>query len=157
MRLRKVATLFLILVITGCSADFGAIKGIEVLFGAMVGGSSGSERGNGNGRLLAVGMEDLFRPFTGSGIGRALDDTDKRYAQEAYEKAIEASRTGEVTSWENSGSGNSGTYTPTVSYRTAQGQYCRAFMQSISAGAATQDSSGTACRNQNGIWELVSK
>ncbi len=157
MRLRKAATLLMVLVITGCSTNFGVEKGIEALFGAMIGGSSRSERGNGNGRLVGAGTEDLFGPFAGSEIGRALDETDKRYAQEAYEKAIETSRTGEATSWENSGSGNSGTYTPTVSYRTAQGQYCRDFMQSISAGAATQDSSGTACRNQNGIWELVSK
>ena len=105
--------------------------------------------------MAAVGAGVLIGAFIGSEIGESLDEMDKLYALEAYEKAIETSRVGETTRWENPDSGNSGAYTPTLAYRTEQGQYCREFTQSISVSGARQDESGTACRRQDGTWEIV--
>ena len=155
MKLTKLAVFLAALSITGCSVDFGPKEAIGTVVGAVIGGVAGSEVGDGTGQLAAVGAGVLIGAFIGSEIGESLDEMDKLYALEAYEKAIETSRVGETTRWENPDSGNSGAYTPTLAYRTEQGQYCREFTQSISVGGTTQDGSGTACRRQDGTWEIV--
>ena len=155
MKLTKLAVFLAALSITGCSVDLGPKEAIGTVVGAVIGGVAGSEVGDGTGQLAAVGAGVLIGAFIGGEIGESLDEMDKLYALEAYEKAIETSRVGETTRWENPDSGNSGAYTPTLAYRTEQGQYCREFTQSISVGGTTQDGSGTACRRQDGTWEIV--
>ena len=156
MNLTKQAVFLAALSITACSVDFGPKEAIGTVVGAVIGGVAGSEVGDGTGQLAAVGAGVLIGAFIGSEIGESLDEMDKLYALEAYEKAIETSRVGETTRWENPDSGNSGAYTPTLAYRTEQGQYCREFTQSISVSGTTQDGSGTACRRQDGTWGIVS-
>ena len=155
MNLTKSAVFLAALSITACSVDFGPKEAIGTVVGAVIGGVAGSEVGDGTGQLAAVGAGVLIGAFIGSEVGESLDEMDKLYAQEAYEKAIETSQVGETTRWENPDSGNSGAYTPTLAYRTEQGQYCREFTQSISVSGATQDGSGTACRRQDGTWQIV--
>ena len=156
MKFTKPAVVLAALSIAGCSVEFGGPKeAIGTVVGAVIGGVAGSEVGDGTGQLAAVGAGVLIGAFIGSEIGESLDEMDKLYALEAYEKAIETSRVGETTRWENPDSGNSGAYTPTLAYRTEQGQYCREFTQSISVSGTTQDGSGTACRRQDGTWEII--
>jgi len=155
MKLIITAVILVALSVTGCSVDFGPKEAIGTVVGAVIGGVAGSEVGDGTGQLAAVGAGVLIGSFIGSEIGESLDEMDKLYAKEAYEKAIETSRVGETTGWKNPDSGNSGTYTPTLAYRTEQGQYCREFTQSISVDGATQDGAGIACRLQDGTWQIV--
>jgi len=49
-----------------------------------------------------------------------------------------------------------GTVTPKPAYQTSSGQYCREFQQSITVGGQTQDAYGTACRQPDGTWKVVS-
>ena len=49
-----------------------------------------------------------------------------------------------------------GTYTPTNTYQTTTGQYCREFQQTITVGGQTEDAYGTACRQEDGTWQIVS-
>jgi surface antigen len=155
MKLTNLAALLIALGATGCNLDFGPRGNIRTVVGEAIGCKTGSEVQDGTGQLVAVGGGWLVGAFIGSEVGESLDEIDKLYALEAYEKAIETSRVGETTRWKNPDSGNSGTYKPTLSYRTEQRQYCREFTQGITVGGSTQNASGTACRCEDGAWEIV--
>ena len=119
MKLTKLADFLVALSITGCSVDFGPKEAIGTVVGAVIGGVAGSEVGDGTGQLAAVGAGVLIGAFIGGEIGESLDEMDKLYALEAYEKAIETSRVGETTRWENPDSGNSGLRTSPGFFRTS--------------------------------------
>ena len=155
MKHQIVLLLFFVLFIGGCSDGYGPKAGIGAVMGAVAGGVAGSEFGDGSGQLAAVGAGTLLGAFIGSEIGSSLDELDRRYAEEAYENALNRSRTGETTAWQNPNTGNSGAYTPTLAYQTEAGQYCREFVQTVTVENKTQDASGTACRLEDGTWEII--
>ena len=41
-------------------------------------------------------------------------------------------------------------------YQASNGQYCREYEQSVTIGGKPQKSYGTACRQPDGMWQLVS-
>jgi len=45
--------------------------------------------------------------------------------------------------------------TPTRTYQTASGSYCREFTQTIVVGGRTEEGYGTACRQPDGSWQIV--
>jgi surface antigen len=51
--------------------------------------------------------------------------------------------------------GHSGRVTPTRTYETTNGQYCREFQQQAMIGGQSQQIYGTACRPPEGHWQLV--
>jgi surface antigen len=84
-----------------------------------------------------------------------LDAADKKRAQEAASRALESAPSGTAVAWNNPDSGNSGTVTPTHTYQTASGQYCREYQQKIVVGGETHQAHGTACRQPDGSWKVV--
>ncbi|MFP6759187.1 MAG: RT0821/Lpp0805 family surface protein [Alphaproteobacteria bacterium] len=125
------------------------------LVGAAVGGLVGSQIGGGTGQMVAVGAGVLLGALLGSEVGRSLDKADEAYAGQLYQNTLEATPTGETTTWVNPDSGNSGSYTPTKTYQADSGQYCREFQQTITVGGQTEDAYGTACREPDGSWRIV--
>jgi surface antigen len=63
---------------------------------------------------------------------------------------------GQSVAWQNPDSGNAGTVMPTRTYQTASGQYCREYQQTISVGGERHQSYGTACRQPDGTWRIIS-
>jgi surface antigen len=126
------------------------------VIGAAAGGLVGSQIGGGTGKLVAVGAGVLLGALLGSEVGRSLDKADQAYAAESYQNTLEATPTGETSAWVNPDSGNSGSYTPTKTYQVDSGQYCREFQQTITVGGETEDAHGTACREPDGSWRIVS-
>jgi surface antigen len=96
----------------------------------------------------------LLGGLVGGAIGNALDQRDKRLAMEAAQNSFENSRTGTSTGWQNPDSGNSGSITPTNTYQSSSGQYCREYQQTITVGGEKQQSYGTACRQPDGTWKI---
>ena len=96
----------------------------------------------------------LIGGLVGGAVGNALDQKDKEMAQQAAQQAFENSRTGESSAWQNPDSGNSGNITPTQTYQTPTGQYCREYEQDIVVGGERQKSYGTACRQGDGSWQI---
>ena len=141
--------------LSACLQDVGPKEGIGAAVGAAIGGIAGAQVGDGTGQLVAVGAGVLLGALVGSEIGQSLDKADQLYAAQAYDEAIDISPTGTTTSWANPDSGNSGTYTPTQTYQTESGQYCREFQQTITVGGETQDAYGTACRQPDGTWQIA--
>lgn len=123
--------------------------------GAAVGGLAGSQIGGGTGQLAAVGAGVLLGALLGSEVGRSLDKADQAYAAQTYQTTLEATPTGQTSTWVNPDSGNQGSYTPVKTYQADSGQYCREFQQTITVGGQTEDAYGTACRQEDGSWQIV--
>jgi surface antigen len=46
--------------------------------------------------------------------------------------------------------------TPTRTYQQSSGEYCREYQQTVTVGGKTQEAYGTACRQPDGTWKIVS-
>jgi surface antigen len=92
----------------------------------------------------------------GGALGKSLDQTDQLYASSAEYHALEYTPSGTATACENPDSGHSGTVVPTRTYETTSGEYCREFQQQAAIGGQVQEVYGTACRQPDGQWKLVS-
>ena len=125
------------------------------LLGAAAGGLAGAQFGKGKGRLATTAVGVLLGGLVGSQAGASLDRADIAYANRTTQRSLEDVPTGHATTWRNPDSGAAGTITPTKTYQTASGQYCREFQQSITVGGKTEEGVGTACRQPDGSWRIV--
>jgi surface antigen len=125
--------------------------------------SLGSALGAASGGLIAAAAGGgaagivggvLLGGLLGGAIGDVLDQRDKRMAAETAQRALETQRSGTTSVWRNPDSGHSGTITPTRTYQTASGQYCREYQQTVTIDGKKQQSFGTACRQPDGSWRL---
>ncbi|MDP6951732.1 MAG: RT0821/Lpp0805 family surface protein [Alphaproteobacteria bacterium] len=152
-----------VLVVAGTIVSLGACvqgKGDKevagTLIGAAAGGLIGSQIGSGSGQLVAVGAGVLLGGLLGSEVGRSLDKADQAYAAQTYNQTLEHAPVGQTNTWVNPDSGNEGSYTPVKTYQADSGQYCREFQQTITVSGQTESAYGTACRQPDGTWQIVS-
>lgn len=150
------AALGLTLALGGCLGDAGQKETAGGLIGAAIGGLAGSQIGDGTGQLVAVGAGAVLGAMMGSEIGRSLDKADQLYAAQNYQQTLETAPTGQTSEWVNPDTGHSGTHTPTRTYRSDSGQYCREFQQTVTIGGRTEEAYGRACREEDGAWRIVS-
>ncbi len=141
--------------VAACANQSGPKQTVGTLVGAGLGGLAGSQIGGGKGKLVAVGAGVLLGGLLGSEVGKSLDKADRLYAGRNAQQTLEATPTGQSSTWQNPDSGNSGTFTPTQTYETAQGQYCREYQTTVTVGGATEEAYGTACRQPDGSWKVV--
>jgi surface antigen len=146
----------LILSLGACLEGQGNKQIGGTLVGAGLGGLAGSQIGGGTGKLAAVGAGVLLGGLLGSEVGRSLDKADQAYAAQTYQQTLETQPTGTTQTWVNPDSGNQGSYTPTRTYQTDTGEYCREFQQTITVGGQVESGYGTACRQDDGTWKIVS-
>lgn len=82
-----------------------------------------------------------------------LNEQQQREHESAQVKATTAP-IGEKIIWQN---GNvQGSVTPTRDGTSTAGRYCREFLQEVRIGGKTEQAYGTACRQPDGTWEVVS-
>ena len=149
------AGLALALGLGGCLTDSGQKETAGGLIGAALGGIAGSQIGDGDGQLVAVGVGAVLGALMGSEVGRSLDKADELHAARNYQQALETAPTGQTSTWENPDTGHSGTHTPTRTYQSETGQYCREFQQTVTIGGRTEEAYGQACREEDGAWRIV--
>jgi surface antigen len=130
---------------------------VGMLGGAIGGGVIGSTMGRGAGKTAATLGGALLGGLVGSEIGKSLDNADRAAMNSGTQHALESSHDGQSLPWKNAQSGNSGTITPTNNYQNSNGQYCREFTQTINVGGQSQKGYGTACRQPDGSWQVVSQ
>lgn len=151
------AAMAVMVALAGCQNggqdEFGAKTGLGAALGAAGGGLLAAAVG-GSGAGIAAGV--LLGGLAGGAVGSTLDAQDRRIAGQNSQHALETAPAGTTTTWHNPDSGNSGTVTPTRTYQNASGQYCREFQQTITIGGQDQQSFGTACRQPDGSWKIVS-
>jgi surface antigen len=126
---------------------------------AVLGAGLGSAIGGGVALIARANPGVVIASMVAGGllggfIGKKLDDKDKRMAQEAAAQAFEQNRTGQISTWSNPDSGNSGSVTPTRTYQLSNGQYCRQYRQDIYIGNEKHQTYGTACRQSDGTWKV---
>ncbi|MBK1670666.1 hypothetical protein CKO28_21835 [Rhodovibrio sodomensis] len=142
--------------LAGCAR--GGPSGAEVAGGAggaVLGGVVGSQIGGGTGKLIATGAGAVIGALVGSEIGRRLSEGDEERLTRTTQETLENNPTGESSTWENPDTGHRGTVTPTETYKTDSGRYCREFQQTIIVGGEAKDAYGTACRQPDGSWKIV--
>lgn len=138
--------------VTGCENPKQAVG---TLAGAGLGGWAGSTIGSGRGRVVAAAVGAGLGALAGGYIGGQLDKADRAEAERTCQRALESGRSGQATTWRNPDKGTCVEIVPEPAYKTAQGQYCREFQQTITVGGKPQQAYGTACRQPDGSWQIV--
>ncbi len=125
--------------------------------GAVLGGLLGSKIGGKStvGKVAGVGGGAILGGLAGGALGNYLTCKDEQQVNSANQRALETQPTGTPVAWNNPDSGNSGTVTPTKTYQTQEGQYCREFQQTITVNGKSEQGYGTACRQPDGSWKVV--
>lgn len=132
-------------------------QNVGTLAGAAGGALLGAQVGKGKGKLVGVALGTLLGAGLGSELGASLDRADQAYYGNSAQTAFESARTGQTQSWTNPDSGNHGSITPTRTYQNSYGDYCREFSHTIYVGGKSQKGYGTACRQPDGTWQIVSQ
>ena len=125
--------------------------------GAIGGAVAGAQFGKGDGKIVTGALGALLGAGIGNAVGASLDRADMQYYQQTSQKALETAQAGQALPWSNPQSGNSGTITPQAPYKNSNGQYCREFQNKITVGGKTESGYGTACRQPDGSWQIVSQ
>lgn len=154
-----VAAGLIVALVAACSQNGGQDGGVNkqdigTALGAVSGAWIGSNVGKGKGNIAAIAAGTLLGAYAGNQLGASLDKADMAYYDKTSQNALETAPVGRSTAWRNPDSGNSGSITPTRTYQTAQGSYCREFNQTIMVGGKKQEAFGTACRQPDGSWQL---
>ena len=143
------------LTMTGCANDAGPNQTGGALVGAALGGLLGSQFGRGDGRLAMTALGTVAGAAIGSNVGKRLDEVDRIKMREAEQRAY-AAPINETVIWNNPDTGHSGTVTPVRDGRRPSGEYCREFQSEITVGGQSEKGFGTACRQPDGSWKIVS-
>jgi surface antigen len=147
-----VSTILMAFLLMGCE-NTGPKTAIGGLGGAAAGGLLAAGLG-GSGTAIAAGT--ILGGLLGGAIGDRLDAADRQRANTAATQALESVPSGQSVAWRNPDSGNAGSVTPVRTYQTSTGQYCREYTQTITIGGEKHQSYGTACRQPDGTWRIVS-
>jgi surface antigen len=123
------------------------------LIGAAAGALLGREVGGGS---IGMVIGAVAGAYLGGELGKQLDSRDRAAMQQTTQSALATSPAGSTSRWTNPDSGNSGTVTPQEEFTNTQGETCREFQQTVTVDQDTQTAYGTACRQPDGTWRVVS-
>jgi surface antigen len=165
--LRKAGILLLLLVlaVSGCASNSGSSSQTSQWISdhekTLIGGLGAAAAGGLIGAAFHAGPAGviggaLLGGLVGAAVGDRMDAADKREQSQAAQKALETAPSGKSVAWRNPDSGNNGTVTPVRTYQSPSGQYCREYQQDITVGGQMHEAYGTACRQPDGSWKIVS-
>ena len=160
MKIKNIITGGLIAVTLSACAQTGSNAGgpnkqdVGTLLGAVGGAFAGAQFGKGKGQLASVAAGTLLGAALGNSVGASLDKADMMYYNQTSQSALEKAKANETVTWKNPDSGNSGTITPTRTFQTATGSYCREYTQTVMVGGQKNEAFGTACRQPDGAWQI---
>lgn len=126
------------------------------LIGAAIGGAAGgflgSKVGKGDGQLATTAAGTVIGVLVGGAIGRSMDQVDQSCVGQILEHAPD----GREVIWSEGAGGPQYEVVPTDTFRTRDGTYCREYQSTATIGGERQRVYGTACRQPDGSWKLVS-
>ena len=127
------------------------------LIGAVIGGGlgalAGTRVGKGDGRTVAIIVGTITGGAIGGSIGRTMDRSDAGCVGQALEYAP----TGRAVGWRNPDADTAYTVTPVRTYQAESGRYCREYTTTATIGGREEQVYGTACRQPDGAWQIVSQ
>lgn len=158
MKGRMLVAAFVALFVAGCSGynQMGKKEQTGTVVGGASGALIGSQLGHGSERLLGAAVGGVAGALLGQKVGQHLDTRDQKTMQQTARDTLETARTNETRTWRNPDTGNSGGITPTRTYKSAQGQDCRDYVQTVTIEGREERVQGTACRQEDGTWRIVS-
>ena len=140
------------LFLAGCvTGDHGVKRMAGARLGGVAGSVHGSTAGSGKPGIAAKVAETKAGLFPGSGIGASLD---KLYAVRTRQAASETRPSGVPSRWRNPNTSNAGAITPTRTYRSVAGIYCREYHLTVTAGRRTGQAHGSAYRQPGSAWRV---
>lgn len=93
--------------------------------------------------------------FSAGANSTAQGQTDSGFG-DGFQSALENNRTNQASTWVNPDTGRTEMVAPVGTFEGAQGQPCREFIQNIFIGGREEQGYGTACRQPDGSWQIVS-
>jgi surface antigen len=126
---------------------------IGQMLGGAAGAAAGSQIGDGRGRIAAIIGGAVAGVFLGGEIGRTMDRADYLCLDQALEHAPD----GRTIEWRNPDSARGHQLTPRDTYRADDGNYCREYTATSTVGGDKVQTYGTACRQPDGSWKIVSQ
>jgi len=145
----------LAIALAGCEGSGITNQQAGAVLGAGAGVLLGSQIGSGSGRTAAMIAGGLAGAWLGSTLGSRLDNRDRQMMSSSTNQALGHADNGQPVSWSNAQSGNSGTTTPTSTYKAPSGAVCRQFDQSITVAGESEARKGTACQQADGSWKVM--
>lgn len=95
-------------------------------------------------------------PARGQVDGPQLSDTEQQATMQTFQYALENNKTDQAAAWVNPDTDTSGSLVPVRTYQNEQGQYCREYVTTITIAGQEEQGYGTACRQADGTWVIVS-
>ncbi len=138
--------------LSGCAGQVTRQESGAVM-GAVVGGVVGNQIGGGQGKNLATVLGVIAGSMAGASIGQSLDRQDELYAQ----RALEYNQTNKPAEWHNPDEDHDVIFTPTRTFQSSDGRYCREYQTVIKVGGKSEKGYGTACRQPDGSWKMVNR
>ncbi len=138
--------------------SFGILDGhcnrelLGQVLGGDAGAAAGSQIGGGSGQTIAIIGGTLLGVLIGGEIGRSMDAVDQHCVGQALEHAPQ----GQPVEWRNPDQDAAYTVVPRETYQRNDGRYCREYTTEARVGGRSQEAYGTACRQPDGSWEIVS-
>jgi surface antigen len=134
-----------------CSPQgMGPRQEVGIVSGALLGGAAGNVIGRGDAASTLAGA--LLGGIIGGAIGADLDAQEQRLAARAEFQALD---TGRPMTWRGERREVRGEVIPGPSFREGR-QLCREYTHTIYIGGRPQEGFGTACREPDGSWRIVS-
>ncbi len=93
--------------------------------------------------------------WTGSALAQ-LATMEQQAMSDTFQYALENNPTNQAADWVNPDTDRAGAVVPVRTFSDAQGRPCREFITTISIGGEQQQGYGTACRQPDGTWQIVS-
>lgn len=154
--IRRICSVFaMAAIVSACNITS---SGNKEIFGTLLGGAGGavvgSQFGSGQGKLVGVAIGTLAGAFLGNQIGISLDRADQIAVQEATQRSLETQPTGVDMPWQ--GQKAYGSVKPISTFQGSDGRYCREYQTTITVAVEQQVAYGTACRQPDGSWQVVS-
>jgi surface antigen len=157
MKLKPILAAFVaVAFLTACQSGPGPKETVGGVVGGAAGAVAGSQFGSGRGQLAMTALGAVLGAYVGSQVGRDLDSLDKIKAEQAFQEAA-AAPVGETVYWNNPENDHRGSITPVREGTSESGRYCREFQQTVTIGGKTEQAYGTACRQPDGSWQIVSQ
>ncbi len=95
-------------------------------------------------------------PASGQVGGPQLSDTEQQATMETFQYALENNKTDQAAAWVNPDTDTSGSLVPVRTFQNEEGQFCREYITTITVDGQEVQGYGTACRQPDGTWKIVS-
>jgi len=126
-----------------------------IIVGGLIGGLLGNSAGRGGNRTGATIAGVIVGGAMGAALTRNMDCDDRSYAYRSYYDGFNSGRPGNYQ-WRNPHNDNRGDFRISGYYNDQYGFHCARFDQVTYVQNRAYRAKGTACRQPNGSWAVVS-